>query len=455
MQPLTLHQEQAAPGSIKVDVFYSMITLGSTTIWTFLNGWLFYFYLPPQSEGTVLVPAALFGGAMFANRVIDAIIDPPIGYLSDRTRSRWGRRLPFMAASALPMLFFFVLLWTPPVQGESLWNLVYLLVLLELYNVAYSFLQIPYSALLPEVAVTDHHRVRVSAWGAGAQMVATILGGFVGWGIERTGYLRTAAVYAVAMLPFFYLPHLVLSERPERQIAVTERMGFRQSFSITFRNRAFRVYTGTWALYWGAMTLIAAAVPYIVTEICLLTKAETIYFYLSAVLVSLVCYPLITWLSTRLGKWRIYTASLLASAVALAGLVLIGEWLPVALKFQGIAWMVLEAIVLSGALVLSPALAAEVTDYDEQLTGQRREGAYYASWGLLDNLVSGAASALVPLLLLLGRSRSDLHGPLGVRMIGLVSGVMMLAAFFVFLRYPLRGRGGAGLAVVPSGVPDS
>jgi zinc transporter ZupT len=60
--------------------------------------------------------------------------------------------------------------------------------------------------------------------------------------------------------------------------------------------------------------------------------------------------------------------------------------------------------------------------------------------GLLDHLVTGAALALLPLLLLLGRSHTDPLGPLGVRMVGVVGGVMMLAAFFLFLRYPLRRR---------------
>jgi GPH family glycoside/pentoside/hexuronide:cation symporter len=423
---------------MKTDVFYSLITLGSTTIWSVLSGWLLYFYMPPEGEGSALVPAALFSVAMFANRILDAVIDPPIGYLSDHTRSRWGRRLPFIFVSALPMLVCFVLLWTPPVQGESLWNLVYLMVVLELYNIAYSFLQIPYTALLPEFALTDRHRVRVSAWNAGFQMVAMILGSFAGLVIEALGYAKMALIYAGVTLPLFYLPFLVLRERPGRQIAASERMGFRESLSVTLRNRAFRFYTITWALYWGTMTLVPIAIPFIATEVCSLTKADTLYFYVSAVLASLACYPLVTWLANRLGKWRVYTASLLLSAVVLMGLLFIGDWLPVGLGVQGVAWAVLEAMAVSGAMVLSPALAAEITDYDAQLTGQRREGAYYAAWSFLDNAVSGAAAASVPLLLLLGRSHSDPYGPLGVRMIGVVGGLLLFIAFLVFLRYPLR-----------------
>jgi len=423
---------------VRTDIFYALITLGSTTIWSVLSGWLLYFYMPP--EGTPLVPVALYGAAMLVIRAVNAIIDPPIGYLSDHTRSRWGRRLPFMLASALPMLVFFVLLWTPPMRDESIWNLVYLAVVLGLYNVAYSFLQIPYGALLPELALADHHRVRMSAWYAGFQLVGMILGGFAGLVIENIGYMIAALIYAAVTLPLFYLPFLVLRERPGRHIAVAKRLDFWQSISTTLHNQAFLIYTATWALYWSTTAFVQAAIPFIVTEICLLTKADTMYFYIPAVLASLACYPLVTWLSGRLGKWRVYTGSLLASAVVLPGLMLISDRFPVPLKVQGVVWVILEAAAISGAVMLPPAFAAEITDYDETLTGQRREGAYYATWGLLDHVVTGAASALLPLLLLMGRSRSDPHGPLGVRMVGVLGGIMMFAAFLLFLRYPLRHR---------------
>jgi GPH family glycoside/pentoside/hexuronide:cation symporter len=423
---------------VRTDIFYALITLGSTTIWSVLSGWLLYFYMPP--EGAPLVPVALYGAAMLVIRAVNAIIDPPIGYLSDHTRSRWGRRLPFMLASALPMLVFFVLLWTPPMRDESIWNLVYLAVVLGLYNVAYSFLQIPYGALLPELALADHHRVRMSAWYAGFQLVGMILGGFAGLVIENIGYMIAALIYAAVTLPLFYLPFLVLRERPGRHIAVAKRLDFWQSISTTLHNRAFLIYTATWALYWSTTAFVQTAIPFIVTEICLLTKADTMYFYIPAVLASLACYPLVTWLSGRLGKWRVYTGSLLASAVVLPGLMLISDRFPVPLKVQGVVWVVLEAAAISGAVMLPPAFAAEITDYDETLTGQRREGAYYATWGLLDHVVTGVASALLPLLLLMGRSHSDPHGPLGVRMVGVVGGIMMFAAFLLFLRYPLRHR---------------
>jgi len=425
---------------MRTDVFYGLVTLGSATIWSVLGGWLLYFYLPPEGEGTALVPAALYGVVMFVTRAVNAIIAPPVGHLSDRTRSRWGRRLPFMFVSALPMLVFFVLLWTPPVQGRSIWNLVYLALVFVLYNVAYSFNQIPYTALLPELALTDRHRVRMSAWSASFLLLGMILSGLAGLSIENVGYTTTALIYAGVTLPLFYLPFLVLRERPGRQSATAERLDFRQSIAAMLRNRAFLIMTMTGILYWSTTVFVQGVIPFIVTEVCLLTKVDTMYFYIPALLASLACYPLVTWLSNRTGKWIVFSGSLLASAIVLPGLMLIGDWLPVALKTQGIIWITPQAIAMSGVTMLPPAFGAEITDHDATLTGQRREGTYYATWGLLDQVINGVASALLPLLLLLGRSRSDPRGPLGVRMIGVVGGVLMLAAFLVFLNYPLRRR---------------
>lgn len=405
-----------------------------------------YFYLAPG--GSPRVPVALYSVAILVTGIINALVVPLIGYLSDYTQSRWGRRLPYMFASALPMLVIFVLLWTPPVQGRSIWNLVYLAVALGLYRVAYSLNQVPYSALLPELAITDQHRVRMSIWTTVFMLVGMVLSSFVGpiteymervLGLpEALIYATVALVYAIALLPFFYLPFLVLREKPDRQITPTERLGFWQSISFTVRNPAFQVLTATGALYWIVTSFVQAVIPFIVTEICLLTRGHTFYFYLLGVLASLACYPLVTRLSNRFGKWQVATGSLLAAAMVLPGLMLIGDWLPIPLAAQGITWIILEAVALSGVMILAPAFTAEVTDYDATLTGQHREGAYYSAWGLLDELINGAALTVLPLLLLLGRSHTDLNGPLGVRLVGVVGGAMLLAAFFIFLNYPLR-----------------
>ncbi len=442
----TIPAPETARPAIKTDVAYASITLGSSMIWAILNSWLLYFYLPPQGEGVPRAPAVWYGAVIFGTRALNALMAPFIGHFSDNLRSRWGRRLPLMFVSAVPLLIFFVLLWLPPLPTASVWNLVYLGGVLVLYNLAYTMNQIPYTALLPELALTDQHRVRISAWASSFLLIGMIAGGAAGLLIEHRGYPFMAVIYALAALPLFYLPFLVLRERPERYATSAEgtlpRRNLRAVVESMLQNRAFVIMTATGVFYWGLTTLVQSAIPYIVTEICLLAEGDTLWFYVPAILGSLLCYPPVTWLAGRLGKWKVFAGSLLASALVLPTLTLIGEWMPLPLMTQGIIWVTLQAVALSGVTMLPMAFGAEIADHDAALTGQRREGLYYATWGLLDQVINGVVAAILPLLLLLGRSRSDPHGPLGVRMIGMVGGLLMLMAFFIFLRYPFKGKQG-------------
>jgi glycoside/pentoside/hexuronide:cation symporter, GPH family len=426
---------------LKTDIAYASINLAGSIVWSVLSWWLSYFYLPPEGEGVTLVPVALYGVVVFASNALNALMAPLIGRWSDRTRSAWGRRIPFMFAAALPMLTGFVLLWTPPVSGQSIWNLVYLGLILTGYNLAYSLNQIPYTALLPELARTDEHRVRISAWASSSLLIGTLLSGGAGALIERWGYPTMALIYAAICLPAFYLPFLVLREPPSAQKAPVARTKLWAGARTMFQNRAFQVMTLTGLCYWGITTLVMTAVPYIVTEICRLDQADTWAFYTPAIAATLACYPLVTWLANRVGKWRVFAGSLLASALVLPGLMLIGPWFPISLKAQGITWVTLQAIAFAGVTMLPPAFGAEVVDDDAERTGQRREGLFYATWGLLSQVTTGLTTIVWSLLLLLGRSHTAPRGPLGVRMTGVVGGVLMFVGFLIFLRYPFRGRG--------------
>ena len=423
---------------IRIDLAFSLIQLGTTIIWSVVDGWLLYFYLPPEGKGQILVPLAFYGIVVLIARVVSVIVTPPIGYWSDHLHSRWGRRLPLMFSASLPLLIMFVLLWLPPIHGKSIVNLYYLGVILILFNIFETLVIIPLGALLPELAVIDRHRVRLTMWSAIFQLIGVILAGLAGLLIEGLGFIQTMLIYAALILPFLYLPFLTLHERPGRQIDASQRFGFLQSLMITLSNRAFLILSATGLCFWTATTFLMTVIPYIVTEICLLNVADAPYFYIAGVLALLACFPLVNWLTDRFGKWSIFAGSLLASAIVLPGLMLIGPWFPIPLMAQGLIWIALQSIAMSGVTMLPQAFAAEITDYDEKMTGQRREGAYYSAWSLLGQVINGAAVAMLPLLFLFGRSQSDVNGALGVRLTGPIGGVLMFVGLLIFLRYPLR-----------------
>lgn len=416
------------PSLLRIDLPYSLITLATAAQWALMGGWLLYFYLPP--DGAVLVPAALYGLAMAGMRAASALSAPLVGRLSDHLRGRWGRRAPLMAVSGLPLCVLFVLLWLPPVRSESAWNLAYLTAVLGAYSVVFSLNQVPYMALLPEIAEADTHRVRVSAWTSGMLLAGMVVGGLASPLIEHLGYAPTALAYAVFSLPLLYLPLLYLRERPERQIAAEARLSWRESFAFLAKNKPFVVMTLAGFCFWAIPTLILAILPFVVTEVCALDAGDAWMFYLGALLPAALCYPLVTRLAASWGKKPLFAASLALSAVVLPGLTMVDR------PWQGLVWIALQAVAMSPVAMLPPVFGAEIVDQDEALTHQRREGAYYSAWAFLDQVVKGAVELLLPLLLLLGRSRADAHGPLGVRLAAVLGGVLLFVGFLAFRRYP-------------------
>ncbi len=417
-------------------LIYTVITLGSATLWGLISGWLLYFYLPPGEQP--LVPIAFYSVVILASKAVNILLGLPIGYLSDHTRSNWGRRLPYIIGGGifLPVLFFF--LWTPPSTTESNWNLLYLAAVLIAFSAAYEIHQIPYDSLLPELAVGEKDRVTISTWKTGFLLGGNILSGFAGPLIARLGFAATMGIFAAITAPIIILPGFFLHTRIHHAAQPREKISFLEGLRTTFANRPFQTFTLSWGLMWTASTFILGTIPFIVTEICRLDKSDTVYFYLSAIASTLLVFPFITRLSTRYGMKTIYRGSLLAGAICLPGLLLIGDWIPLPLFAQGIIWIVLQSVSLAGGQILPSAMAAEITDNDEILTGQRREGSFYSVWGLPNQVSSGLAAGLIPLFLLLGRSKLEPQGPLGVRLLGLAGGVLLFASFWIFRQYKLE-----------------
>ncbi len=236
-------------------------------------------------------------------------------------------------------------------------------------------------------------------------------------------------------LALFYLPFLVLRE-PSRPSAPVAEMNLFQSLGKTLRNRAFLVIAGIHALSTSSRVLIQTIFPFIVTEILLLSTGAASYFYGVGLLATIVCYPVIPWLSRQFGKRRAFSGSLLVAAIVLPGLLVLGDWMPVPLLIPGMVWVILEAFALASSGGMEAAFIGEIVDDDAVVTGQRREGVYYAALDAVDSIVYSVIAMIPPLVLLLGRGQSDPNGPLGIRIIGVLGGVMALGAFFLFRWYP-------------------
>jgi GPH family glycoside/pentoside/hexuronide:cation symporter len=145
--------KQKAGVTLREIILYNMAGFSFNVYDTILYAWLPYFYAPPEDSGLMqYIPLAAIGFILAAGRILDAVTDVLIGYLSDRTRSRWGRRKPYIFIST-PILFLaFIFVWLPPVTGNHPMNIISLSIVLFFYYWGYTGVLVPWFAVLPEMS---------------------------------------------------------------------------------------------------------------------------------------------------------------------------------------------------------------------------------------------------------------------------------------------------------------
>ncbi len=125
-----------------------------------IGTWLMYLYAPSKEKA--LIPVSIVGIILTSGRIVDAITDPLIAHFSDKTESRFGRRKIYLIFGVPLMALFFYLLFAPPFPHQHYINIIYLSFVLAFFWTFYTVVFIPYSALLPEIAVTKEERISIS-----------------------------------------------------------------------------------------------------------------------------------------------------------------------------------------------------------------------------------------------------------------------------------------------------
>jgi GPH family glycoside/pentoside/hexuronide:cation symporter len=352
------------------------------------------------------IAAGVVGMLFAVSRLWDALADPIAGYLSDRTRSRFGRRRSWMAWSALPFGLAVWMLWYPPPGIQGVFAAAWVGAALLVFYSAYTALTVPYGALGAELSQDYHDRTRLFAWRQGIGAFGTLIGvgayyllleaergaGFssrqVGLGVGVFASLCICVTTAVLVAR--------VRERSDYQERGPERVF--AAFGDVLRNpHAFRLLLVQGAHYFSVavLSLVSAYVFQYVLHVPSGSAATMVACFAIGVVGAI---PLWVVFSRRFGKHRCWSAALWLLSAVYALLFFV---LDKGVSISGVQFAIACAVtLLVGALqssnfVLSSSVQADVIDWDEVRTGERKEGAYLATWSFAEKAASALAAALV------------------------------------------------------------
>jgi GPH family glycoside/pentoside/hexuronide:cation symporter len=408
--------------------------------------WLMYFYSPPAGEGVLFLSPALFGTIRLLERGAGAFLEPIVGHLSDRTRSRFGRRMPWIAAGLPIVCLSFAALFFPPAgeATDSIRVVVHLAVALMLFFASYTAVFAPYSALHPELSSSTGQRVRLSVWMAIFEVASNVfgslaaaplvgLGAMTVLGIALANGFELLVVVSAGLAFLSVLPVLLFTK--ERHVPEAARsLGFVEAVRVSLANEAFLRYGALiFALRASASTAVIG-IPFIATELMGSDEEGASYMLAIIIVVATLAFPMVQRLADRHGKKRVMRWGAIGYVFTLPLMGAIGL-VPIPPLVHGMILFVLTGFSTATLFVLPRPLLADVIDLDEKRTGLRREAMYTGMSGVLEKLGEAFAGGAVGYLFQwFGNSASQ---PLGLRLLGLAGAVTLAGGLFVFRRYPL------------------
>ncbi|MFD5215388.1 MFS transporter [Microbacterium sp. NPDC058345] len=395
-----------------------------------------YFYVAQLG-----VPADAVAAAMIAHGVLNAALNPLVGALSDRLRSPWGRRIPWIGLGLVPLAVAFALIWMPPALPVPA-LIAWFLVVVAVYDIAFVVVVLNISALFPEMFRTTEERARGNVPRQIFAIVGMVLGtagapllyGTIGW----PGMAISLAAVCLALLIWSFAGGMV--ERRGAPV-LAQPMPWLDQLRHTFANRAFVPYVLGSLLVQSAIAVILAAIPFYV-EFSLLADETSGSILLGAVFVTAI--PSIVLWSAVVRRTTPRTAllwSVAAFGVAVVGYLLPGDVLGAALVGVGVG------VGVGGLLQLLEVVLAQIIDQDAAHTGHRREGVYFGVNGfvvrgsvVLQAVVAAGVLNASGFDAALGDAQPG-SVDIGIRvMLGIVPFGLAALAWLCFWLYPIRTR---------------
>jgi GPH family glycoside/pentoside/hexuronide:cation symporter len=358
-----------------------------------------YVYLPKFYTDVVGVPIAVVGAILLAVRIFDAVTDPMIGALSDRTRTRFGRRRPWIAGASLPLALAIALLFVPPETDPRMAGIWFGVSVFALF-LFWTAVVVPYESLGPEITFDYDERTSLLGLRDGVLIAGTLVAATspaaVAWWFglgddpvgERAKFAWIAAIYIPLLLLLCGGCALAVPERARSGDAPLA--GLWDDLRTMLRNRPFGILLASYTISAFGNNLPATLILYYVQYV--LGSARADLFLLLYFVTGIVFLPGWVALSRRIGKKEAWLSAMAINTGAFFAVFFLG---PGDAGLYGVL-VVLSGVGFGATLAIPSAMQADVIDYDELLSGERREGQYIGVWSVAKKLAAalGVGAAL-------------------------------------------------------------
>jgi GPH family glycoside/pentoside/hexuronide:cation symporter len=373
---------------------YGLADLGFALIGSTMQFFLLFYYTDVAGINPALAGVALMVGKL----TWDAVNDPLFGYISDRTRSRFGRRRIWMLLGAIPLGISAWIMFSLP-QGLSGAS-AFLAVLLSFWLVDsfHTMASTPYFALTPELTRDYAERASlvsirmiysVVGYILGAALTTILAGIFHSSGLDlRQAWSATGAVFGTIAVATTLVTAITVKERPELA-GEPSRLPAVKAVLISFKNRPFIILVIAFVLSSFSFTVLTALVPYFLQY--QLDMKDQVSFVLLAMLLTIGIFLIPAKLiSDKINKGPAYALGLFIASVA----IMTGFFFPRGATPLIYVVAIVAGIGFSAQWVFPWSMLPDVVEYDEKMTGERREGIYFGLWAFLSKFTGALGVAV-------------------------------------------------------------
>ncbi len=382
--------------SKKVMVGYGVCDLGGNLFFTAIGIWLMIYL-----TDTVGIDALWAGAIVAIGKIWDAVTDPVVGYLSDRTKSKMGRRRPYILFGSVPLFIAMIVLFTNPELLASItWNpkdhqtllFIWGVIAFCFLNTTYTVVNIPYSSLTPELTQDFHERSVLNGYRFGFAVIGTLLAAGAALPIinsfadRNIGFVAMGTIFGGIMMITALITFFSVKEPDVERKKLTA--GFLETYLKVFKNKPYLIILFAYALHITAITVVMSVAAYYFKYLHGDENLTTIAMVILLV-TAMVFIPVSILVSKKLGKKIVYAIGMLTFAFAMVVLFFIGHKFPVYVSF---ATMFVGGIGIGFTYVPPYAMLPDTVEYDYLISGERTEGAFYSIWTFM--LKIGQALAL-------------------------------------------------------------